>query len=154
MTRTCWLILIPLLCSLGVADAQRGGPSDDDAAVRSAVLDYVEALYEVDPGRIERSVHPELAKRGFGRSREDGSYKEARMSYDELHRLAATWNRAGRVDARTAPKQVIVLDRLDQTATVKLVAQWGVDYMHLAKYDGRWKVVNVLWQSAPQARRS
>jgi hypothetical protein len=76
------------------------------------------------------------------------------MSYEELRSLAGSWNRAGRVDARTAPKQVIVLDRLDQTATVKLVAQWGVDYMHLAKYDGRWKVVNVLWQSAPQARRS
>ena len=47
---------------------------------------------------------------------------------------------------------LLFLGRLDQTATVKLVAQWGVDYMHLARYDGRWKVVNVLWQSAPAGR--
>ncbi len=29
-------------------------------AVKVAVLDYVEALYEVEPERIERSVLPEL----------------------------------------------------------------------------------------------
>jgi len=44
---------------------------------------------------------------------------------------------------------VTVLDALDQTASAKLVADWGVDYLHLARYDGRWKIVNVLWQSPP-----
>ncbi len=39
---------------------------------------------------------------------------------------------------------------IDQTASVKLIAEWGIDYMHLAKYDGRWKIVNVLWQSHPE----
>jgi len=36
---------------------------------------------------------------------------------------------------------------LDQTAVVKLTADWGVDYMQFGKYDGRWLLVNVLWQS-------
>ena len=39
-------------------------------AVRQAVLDYVEGVYEVAPERIERSVHPELVKRGFYISRD------------------------------------------------------------------------------------
>ncbi len=38
---------------------------------------------------------------------------------------------------------------IDQTASVKLIAEWGIDYMHLAKYEGQWKIVNVLWQSHP-----
>jgi hypothetical protein len=30
-------------------------------------------------------------------------------------------------------------------ASVRTDADWGVDYMHLAKIDGEWKIVNVLW---------
>jgi hypothetical protein len=43
-------------------------------------------------------------------------------------------------------KEVVVLDVLDKTASAKLVADWGVDYMHLAKVDGRWMIKNILWQ--------
>jgi hypothetical protein len=31
-----------------------------------------------------------------------------------------------------------------------VTALWGIDYMHLAKYDGKWKIVNILWQEPPQ----
>ena len=27
-------------------------------------------------------------------------------------------------------------------------AAWGIDYMHLAKYDGTWKI-DILWQEPP-----
>lgn len=122
--------------------------AEDRAAVERAVLDYVDALYEVDSTRVERSVHPDLAKRGFVRTA-DGAYRELRMSYDELVALAAQWNAGGRVDPAAAPREVVVLDLLDQTATAKLTAAWGVDYLHLARYDGRWQIVNVLWQVPP-----
>lgn len=142
-----WIILtLPALAALWAAthpvDAER-------AAVERAVLDYVDALYDVDPTKIQRSVHPELAKRGFFRSDPEAAYQEGLMTYQDLHALAGEWNRNGRVDPRKAPKQVSILDVLDQTATAKLVAHWGVDYMHLARYDGQWKIVHVLWQSAP-----
>ncbi len=52
---------------------------------------------------------------------------------------------------KDAPKNVEVLDVLNQTASAKLTASWGIDYMHLAKYDGKWKIVQVLWQSPPPA---
>ncbi|MFH1109413.1 MAG: hypothetical protein V1790_09490 [Planctomycetota bacterium] len=41
--------------------------SRDQVAVQRAVLDYCEAFYEMRPERLERSVHPELAKFGFYR---------------------------------------------------------------------------------------
>lgn len=133
---------------LGGAATLNPGPDPDRAAVEQAVADYVDALYLVDPARIERSVHPDLAKRGFVRS-PDGSYRELRMDYAELLDLAGRWNSAGRVDPASAPREVAVLDVLDQTATAKLTAAWGVDYLHLARYDGQWQVVNVLWQVPP-----
>src|SRR5687767_14682382 len=120
----------------------------DREAVRQAAVDYVEGVYEVDPTRIERSVHPDLVKRGFYIKKGETAYSSSPMTFAELVNLAKTYNKTGRVP-KDAPKEVTVLDVLDQTASVKVVAVWGVDYMHLAKYDGKWMIVNILWQSPP-----
>ena len=72
------------------------------------------------------------------------------MTYEQLHELAGRWNKEGRVDPKTAVKEIIVYEVLDKTASAKLVAHWGVDYMHLARFDGQWKIINVLWQSPPR----
>lgn len=122
----------------------------DRAAVKQAALDYVEGVYEVDASRIERSVHPELAKRGFYIKKGETNYSASPMTFAELVNLAKTYNKNGRVP-KDAVKEVTVLDILDQTASVKLVAVWGIDYMHLAKYDGKWMIVNILWQTPPPA---
>jgi hypothetical protein len=120
----------------------------DEAAVRQAVLDYVEGVYEVQPERIERSVHPTLRKVGYMR-RPDGTWGSTPMTFEQLRELAAQWNADGHLPA-DAPKQIAVLDLLDQTASAKLVADWGVDYFHLARVDGRWQIMNVLWQTPPE----
>jgi hypothetical protein len=46
---------------------------------------------------------------------------------------------------------VAVLDVLDQTAVAKVTAAWGGDYMQLAKFEGRWKIVQIL--AEPPAER-
>jgi hypothetical protein len=139
------LALIALLLVTSAASAQS---VDDRTAVRQAALDYVEALYEVDTTRIARSVHPDLMKYGYYRA--DGTYRGGAMTYDELEALVLRWNRdPQRVDPATAVKEVVVFDVLDKTASAKVVAHWGVDYMHLAKVDGQWMIRNILWQSPP-----
>jgi hypothetical protein len=122
-------------------------PAGATAEVRAAVLDYVDALYEVRPELIERSVHPSLTKIGFYRGNSSAPYEKLEMTYDELRTLAGRWNRDGQVNARTAAKEIVVYDVLDQTATAKLTADWGTDYLQLAKFNGRWQIVLVLWQS-------
>lgn len=113
---------------------------DERAGVERAVLDYVEALYEVDPAAIERSVHPKLAKRGFWRASDSNAYEELEMSYEELHALAGRWNQEGGVDPEEAVKEIVVFDVLDQTATAKLTADWGVDFP--ASGQVRWTVAD------------
>ncbi len=127
----------------------RAQSAADSAGVRAAVMDYVEAIYRVDTARIVRSVRPEMAKRGYYVPRNQTAYANSPMTYAQLIDVAKTFNARGNVNAETAPKQVTILDILDQTASAKLVASWGIDYMHLAKYDGRWMIVNILWQSPP-----
>lgn len=138
--------------SLGLpALGRAAADSPDEAAVRQAVLDYVEGVYNVDPSRIERSVHPKLAKIGFYRSATDPAYRAGNgMTYDGLIEVAKTWNKSGKL-RKDAPKEITLFEVLDQVASAKLVAEWGIDYFHLAKFDGKWLIVNVIWQSPPKA---
>ena len=133
--------------------AARAQSSAEREAVRAAVLDYVEGVYTVDHTRIERSVHPDLAKRGFFVKKGETAYSPHVMTYAQLIELAKNYNKDGHV-AKDAPKEVVVYDISDQTASVKLTAVWGIDYMHLAKYDGKWKIINVLWQTPPKKETS
>ena len=119
----------------------------DREAVRLAALDYVEALYNAQPERIERSVHPNLVKRGFYKETAASPYAELPMTYDQLVRLAGNWNKERKRDISI--KEVAVLDVLDQMAAAKVTAAWGIDYLLMAKYDGRWKITEILWQSHP-----
>ena len=128
--------------------ATRAQSNAEKEAVKQAVLDYVEGIYEVDHKRIERSVHPELAKRGFYVKKGETAYTGTPMTFAQLVELAKSYNKNGRVP-KDAPKEVVIFDVLDQTASAKLTAVWGIDYMHLAKYDGKWMIVNILWQTPP-----
>ena len=131
-------VLIPL-----IAFAQAANDRD---AVRQAALNYVTAVYESKPELIEQSVHPQLTKHGFMRQA-DGTYKQGQMTYAQLLDVARNWNKERKRD--TSVKEVQVLDVLDQTATAKIRASWGIDYMQLAKFDGTWKIINIVWQTPP-----
>jgi hypothetical protein len=134
-----------LICA-GRAAAQS---APDREGVRQAVLDYVEGVYDVDPSRIERSVHPNLTKHGFFIKRGETAYSQGQMTFTQLVELSKSWNKERKL-AKDAPKEITVFDVLDQTATAKLVAAWGIDYFHLAKFDGRWKIINIVWQTHPK----
>lgn len=121
---------------------------DDRAAVEAAVADYVVAIEEARPELIERSVHPDLQKFGFHRAGPGDDYRRIPLDYAGLVDIAATFKEKGWVPA-DATHSIEVFEVLDKTAAAKLTAFWGIDYMHLAKYDGRWKIVQVLWQSPP-----
>jgi hypothetical protein len=143
------LLLLTMLAIFALPVAGLSQNNDEREQVKQAVLDYVEGIYEVNSSRVERSVHPDLAKRGFFIKKGETAYTSAVMTYQELVELSKTYNKNGRVP-KTAPKEVVIYDVADQTATAKLTAVWGIDYMHLAKYDGKWKIINVLWQTPPK----
>ncbi|HJQ69242.1 MAG TPA: nuclear transport factor 2 family protein [Blastocatellia bacterium] len=142
------LVFVMIAFAMVWPAATRAQSNAEKEAVKQAVLDYVEGIYDVDHKRIERSVHPELAKRGFYIKKGETAYTGSPMTFAQLVELAKSYNKNGRVP-KDAPKEVVIYDVLDQTASAKLTAVWGVDYMHLAKYDGKWMIVNILWQTPP-----
>jgi len=118
-------------------------------AVRRALLDYVEGFYEGDSTKHVRSVWPEVRKWGYWRSSPDSAYRGSAMPYARFMAFDANV-RAGRTKTPpNAPKVVEVYEVQDQTASGKVTAYWGTDYVLLAKENGRWMITHVLWQSAP-----
>lgn len=134
-----------LLLVLGLP-APAFAQGDDRAAVRQAALDYITAVYESKPELIERSVSPELTKHGFMRQK-DGTSRRNRMTYQELLQVAREWNADRKRDLSI--NEVTVGQVLDLTATATVRANWGIDHMQLAKIDGAWKILNIVWQTHP-----
>ncbi len=121
----------------------------DKELVYAAIEDYVDGIYLVQPERIKKSVHPELMKKGFWRKDGNAEYdNESTMTFEQLVDLASKWNAKGTL-TKDAPREIEIYDVQDQTATGKLTAQWGTDYFQLAKYDGKWMIVNIMWQRHP-----
>ena len=124
---------------------------DNQVAVKNAILDYVEGLYEVDPSRIQNSVHMELRKRGYWYDQEIKDYRDnVDMTYQQLYDLSSKWNKDGKGANAESPKRIDIFDVTDKTASAKLTAEWGIDYFHLVKLEGKWVIMNVMWQSHPK----
>ena len=47
-------------------------------------------------------------------------------------------------------REVTILDVYENAASVKIVAADWIDYLHLARWNGSWRIVNVLWELKPQ----
>jgi putative lumazine-binding protein len=123
---------------------------EEHEAVRRAVLDYVEGFYEGDSVKLARAVRPEIYKYGFWRQRDSTRYAGEQMKYAEFFDYARNVKKNNRQTPPTAPKVVDVFDVQNQTASAKLTAFWGTDYLLLGKYDGQWMISSVMWQSPPK----
>ncbi len=136
------LLAASLVTPLGAQSAA------DSAGIRRAALDYVEGWYEGNGDRMERAVHPELAKRivitdSLGRSRLD-QMGPSRLVY-------GTRSGGGKkTPAAERQKDVVILDIFENAASARATMSGWVDYMQLAKWNGEWKIVNVLWELKPK----
>jgi hypothetical protein len=146
MHRRLALGAILLLAALSPNTLPAPRTSDRDG-VRNAVLDYVEGFYEGDTAKLVRSIRPEVYKYGFDWVGAEKRYAGEQMKWDEILGYARRFREKGRSTPATAPKNVDLLDVQDQTASAKLTAWWGTDYLLLAKYGDKWMITHVLWQS-------
>jgi hypothetical protein len=142
---TLWLIIVLLAGALPVAAQQR----EEREAVRQAVGDYVDGFYQGDTTRLMRSVSPRVSKFGYQRAAAGGPYQGSGMAFLDFLSFA-NGVREGRNRPPEDPvREIVLLDVQDQTASAKLIAWWGTDYLLLARENGRWMITHVLWQSMP-----
>jgi len=138
---------IAALLALGPVPSAAQTPADS-ATIRQAALDYIEGYYEGDAARMERALHPELAKRIV---RTDSLGRSFITSMGASHLVASTRAGGGReTPAAQRRTDVSILDVFRGAASARIDAGGWIDYLHLARVDGRWVIVNVLWELRPQ----
>ena len=120
----------------------------DSAAIKATALDYIQGYYEGNGERMERALHPELAKR-IVRTNPQGRSQLGQMS---AMSLVLGTRAGGGKDTPVADrrKDVTIFDIYQNAASAKIYASGWVDYLHLAKWNGRWVIVNVLWELHPR----
>jgi len=141
-------VLLVLTLPVGAANRQA---VDESAAIRATALDYVEGWYTGDAARMERALHPELAKRIVNRNPQNGRSSLGQQSAMTL--VQNTRNGGGKdTPPEQMQKDVVILDVYQNAASVRATMSGWVDYMHMAKWNGRWVIVNVLWELKPAGR--
>jgi len=144
-----WLGFTIVLMALSV-NVKAQTADADKAGIKQAALDYIEGWYEGNAERMEKALHPELAKRIVRTS------PEGRSRLDQMGAMTLVqFTRGG--GGKSTPKdkqekEVTILDVFGNTASVKVVASDWIDYLHVAKFNGRWVIVNVLWELKPQQK--
>ena len=121
--------------------------ADDAAAITKPALDYIEGWYAGDAARMESALHPELAKRIVITDAQGKSRLDSMSAMTLVQRVRA--GNGTKTPKDKQQKDVTILDRFNNVAIVKVVAADWVDYLQEAKFNGEWKIVNVLWELKP-----
>jgi hypothetical protein len=121
---------------------------DRDAA-REAALDYIEGYFTGDAERMERALHPELTKVVPYLLPKTGRLMLSKMGAGLL--IEGTRAKQGLLDEAKRNIEVTLLDMGHGLASVKVTSAMFYDYLQMAKIDGRWKIINVLWKMNPNA---
>jgi hypothetical protein len=139
------MILLLMLIMPGAVSAQTAA---DSSAIRATALDYVDGWYTADAERMERALHPELAKRIIRTN------AQGKSSLDQMGAMRLVQYTRGGGGKNTPPaeqiRNVAILDIYQNVASVRAEMSGWIDYMHLGKWDGRWVIVNVLWERKPE----
>ncbi|HJR15766.1 MAG TPA: nuclear transport factor 2 family protein [Gemmatimonadales bacterium] len=139
-----------LLLSVVVSGTAMGQSSSDSAAIRATALDYAEGWYEGNAERMARALHPELVKRIVVRDTATGRTMVQGMGASVL--VNSTRRGYGKETPKERQqKDVTILDIFGNAASAKAVMADWIDYMQLARVDGRWLIVNVLWERKPKS---
>ena len=111
----------------------------DHQPIRDIALDYIEGWYTADGSRMDRALSSQLANRRI-------------VSQDEIWHVDKAWmvqatdEGTGRIEEPTkGKKDIIILDRTEPMASVMIVSDKFVDYLHLPKSSRQWEIVNALW---------
>ncbi len=146
--KKCKILLIATLFLASVSiNAQTKA---DSIAIEKACRDYVEGWAEGNTERVSKAVSPELVKRNISQDAEGASFV---VDMGSSLLIGITKRNKGGAKARDYEPgkpfklDVVIYDISGDYALAKTVnTKYNFfDYCQLAKYNGEWRIINVLW---------
>jgi len=149
MKISAFVLIAVLTVCVGAVRAQTiTASAADQAAIKQTALDYIEGWYEGNAERMERAIHPELAKRIVRKNEKGQSGIRQTSATSLLQDTRAAYGK--NTPKEKQQKDVTILDVFENAASVKIVASDWIDYLHIAKFNGRWVIVNIFWELKPK----
>ena len=112
-----------------------------EAAVVETVLDYFEGWFDGDAGRMERALHPGLAKRSLDK---DGRTLNETTTTWMIDATAQGLGREHGSGDRQIEVEVEDVHGTIANATVRSAVYR--EYVQLVQTPNGWKIVNALWE--------
>jgi hypothetical protein len=112
---------------------------DDRDAIVATVTDYWVGWFDGDPERMERALHPVLAKRGVAGDRISNAMTATEM---------VGWTRDGEGVAEKPAEfvyDIMVNDVYERIATVTVHSGVYREYLHLVRGPDGWRILNALY---------
>ncbi len=125
-----------------------GQTDADREAIKRTALNYAEGWYEGNADKMESALSPDLAKR-IVRTNDKGQSSVSQMTAMAL----VQGTRAGygkQTPKDEQQKDAAILDVFGNAATVKIEMRDWIDYLHIGKINGKWLIINVLWETKPK----
>lgn len=136
------VLLTIVFCSIKI----QAQTKQDTLDIKRVALAYIEAQHTPNPKLMEGALHPRMVKRSVFRNKTAQKDFISEFFAENMVILAETYNVKGDKFPKNPRKEVKLLDVSVKTASVKLLADAWIDYMHIVKENGEWKIINVLWQ--------
>jgi hypothetical protein len=124
---------------MALAPSELIAPQEDIDGVMTAALDYIDGYIGGDAERHARAYHPECVKRRYRTDDESGVQELVVMSPRIMVDYAALSQMS---DCETA----IIIDAISEDiASVRIYSCEWVDFLHIVKARGDWKLFHVTW---------
>lgn len=118
----------------------------DSLEIKKQSLGYLEALQQLKPELMNKVLNDGLNKITIGYDRNKRKQFGRATTRKQMIEFAENWNKTGTKFPFNPENQIIILDIYNRIATVKLISDNWVEYLQLIKLEGKWEIMNLIWQ--------
>lgn len=118
----------------------------DSLEIKKQSSGYLIALQNLKPGLMDSVLNDSLNKITIGYDRNQIKQFGKATTKKQMIEFAKDWNKSGTKFPFNPNNQMEILDIYNRIATVKLISDNWVEYLQLIKLDGKWEIVNLIWQ--------
>jgi hypothetical protein len=132
-----------IVSSLAVLAWSNNAGTDENRAITAVAQNYMDAYYNANPALMQRSLHPDFHKRTLRTVN-----GQTQITEDTVQSMVQG---VGLGSGKDIPRNervrsIQVMDVYRNAASVKVVTGRWIDYMHLSKLNGEWRVLDVVLQ--------
>lgn len=139
------ILLLVLTINISLFSQVFAQESSDTTLIQETIANYLDGFYTGDEDRMEQALHPDLAKRIIYTTPNGRSYLQNMGSmslYQYTKKKKDESEEHGDLDIKYTIYEIYGKIAIAKAETEHFDF---IDFIQLAKVDGEWKIINVLW---------